>query len=136
MSPRQLRQYLLVVILALVGIGVVSVYSASAMASAATYGGSVRFLLHHVLSIALGLLVSVGCLMVPYATLQRSARWLFVASVIMLVLVAIFGQEVGGAKRWFRIARWSVQPSEFAQLSLIIYLADLIARRSPAMQDF
>jgi cell division protein FtsW len=55
---------------------------------------------------------------------------------VLLVLVFIFGQEVGGAKRWFRIGRWSLQPSEFAQLALIIYLADLLARRAGHLQDF
>lgn len=136
MSPKQLRQYLLAVILALTGIGVVAVYSSSAMASAATYGGSVRFLIQHASAIACGIALSLACLMIPYPILQRSAKWLFLLSVVLLILVSIFGQEVGGAKRWFRIGRFSIQPSEFAQLSLILYLADLIARRAPSMQDF
>ena len=136
MTPKRLRQLLLVVILALLGIGTVAVYSASAMASAATYGGSLRFVLHHLLAIACGLALAVGCLMIPYADLRRSARWLFLVSLMLLVLVFIFGQEVGGAKRWFRLGRWSLEPSEFAQLSLILYLADLLARRTERLQDF
>ena len=135
MTPKQLRQFLLVIIAALLGLGTVAVYSASAMASAATYGGSTQLLLHHLAAIACGLVLSVGCLMIPYAQLRRLARWLFVVSLILLVLVFVFGQEVGGAKRWFRIGRWSLQPSELAQLSLILYMADLLARRSEHLQD-
>ena len=136
MSPRQLRQIMLVIICALLGIGVVAVYSSSAMASEATYGGSVRFVMHHVVSIACGLLLGLGCLMIPYPALRRSARWLLLCSLLLLLLVDLFGQEVGGARRWFHLGRWSLQPSEFAQLSLVLYLADLLARRSAALQAF
>ena len=130
MSPRQLRQLLLVIILALLAIGVVVVFSASAMASAATYGGSLRFIAHHLASIVCGMAAGTACLAIPYDTLRRSARWLFVISLALLILVYFFGPEVGGAKRWFHIGRLSVQPSEFAQLSLVLYLADLLARRA------
>ncbi len=136
MSPRQLRQLLLVIICTLMGLGVVAVYSASSMASEATYGGSFRFVLHHLLSIVLGVSIGLASLMVPYASLRRSARWLLVASIFLLVLVFLFGQEVGGARRWFRVGHWSVEPSEFAQLSLVLYLADLLARRTANIHEF
>jgi len=136
MSPRALRRCLLVVILVLLGLGLVAVYSASAMAAAATYGGSLRFLLHHLLAIACGVALAIGCLAIPYSQLRRVSRWLFLFSVIALVLVFLLGPEVGGARRWFRIGRWSLQPSELAQLSLILYLADLLARRTGELHHF
>jgi cell division protein FtsW len=127
---------MLVIIAAMLGLGTVAVYSASAMAAEATYGQSLRFLMHHVISIILGCVVGLACLMVPYPVLRKSGRWLLLLSIALLVLVAIFGQEVGGAKRWFRLGRWSLQPSEFAQLSLIMYLSDLLARRVDRLHDF
>ena len=136
MSPKQLRQMMLVIILALLGIGTVAVYSASSMASEATYGGSLRFVTNHVLGIVSGLGLGLGCLMIPYTTLRRSTTWLLIASIVLLVLVDCVGQEVGGARRWFRLGRWSVQPSELAQLSLILYLADFLARRTERIRDF
>jgi cell division protein FtsW len=54
----------------------------------------------------------------------------------LLVLVDLVGQEAGGARRWFHVGRLSVQPSEFAQLSLILYLSDLLARRAADLQEF
>lgn len=136
MTPKKLRQVLLVIILTLLGIGIVAVYSSSAMMSEATYGSDLRFVAHHLIAIAFGLLLGLACLTVPYAQLRRSARWLLLISVVLLVLVAVFGQEVSGAKRWFRIGRWSLQPSELAQLSLVLYLADLLARRAGQLQEF
>ena len=135
MSPRQLRQLMAVIIAALLGIGVVAVYSASAIVSDATYGGSFRFVTHHLISIACGLGLGLGCLRMPYDSLRRWAKWMLLLSMVLLVLVFVFGQEIGGAKRWFRLGRWSLQPSELAQLSLVVYLADLLARRSGHLQD-
>ncbi len=136
MSPRRLRQLMLVVIATLLGIGIVAVYSSSVMTSYATYGYGLRFVGNHVLAIGCGVLLGVGCLMMPYPVVRRYARWWLLISVVFLVLVWIFGQEINGAKRWFRIGRWSLQPSEFAQLSLVIYLADVLARRAEHLQDF
>lgn len=136
MTPRKLRQLMLVIILTLLGLGAVAVYSASAISSELTYGGSVQFLLHHVLSIIGGLGLGMACLTIPSTTLRRSAKWAFLISVILLVLVEFVGQEVGGATRWFHIGRVSLQPSEFAQLALVMYLADLLARRSTTLHEF
>lgn len=136
MSPLRLRQVMVAVLAALLGIGIVAVYSSSAMAAQASFGDSLRFLKHHLAAIVIGLAAAVGCLAVPYPFWRRAAPWLFAISVIALVAVALIGPEVGGAKRWFRIGRMSFQPSEFVQLALIIYLADALARRSDRIQDF
>ncbi len=136
MTLRQLRQLMLVIITALVGIGVVAVYSASSMASEATYGGSLHFVTNHVVALLSGLVLGLGCLMIPTQGLRRGAKWFLLVSMLLLVLVWMFGQEVGGAKRWFRVGRWSVQPSEFAQLALVLYLAELLARNEAVIRDF
>ena len=136
MTPRHLRQLLLVVITLLLGIGIVAVYSSSAMASEATYGDSIRFVAHHVIAIGCGLILAVACLAVPYERLRQSAKWLLLASIVLLILVQLIGEEVGGATRWFHLGHWSLQPSEFAQVALILYLADLLARRTERLQDF
>ena len=136
MSPRHLRQIMLVIGALLLGIGIMAVYSSSALISEATYGGSLHFLTNHLLAIACGVAVALGVLSVSFERLRRLAPWLFLLSVILLLLVDLFGQEAGGAKRWFRVGRWSLQPSAFAQVTLILYLADLLARRVDRIEDF
>ena len=91
MTPKVLRQALLVTILTLLGLGTIAVYSASAMAAAATYGGSLRFLQHHLVAIAFGTALAVACLMIPYDRLRQSAKWLFLISLVLLVVVCVFG---------------------------------------------
>ena len=105
MTPRKLRQMLLVILTTLLGIGIVAVYSSSAMASEATYGGSLQFVFHHLVAIVSGIGLGIGCLMIPYERLRRGARWLVLVSMVLLILVFLFGQEVGGARRWFHFGR-------------------------------
>ncbi len=136
MRPKALRQLLVIILSGLLGLGVVAVYSASAMMSEVNYGGSFRFIVHHLISIACGIAAGVVCLFIPYDSFRRLARWMFGISLMLLLMVFVFGHEAGGARRWFQIGRWSIQPSEFAQLSLVIYLADLLSRRSGHLKEF
>ncbi|MBI4596843.1 MAG: putative lipid II flippase FtsW [Candidatus Omnitrophica bacterium] len=136
MTPKTLRQLMLVIITILLGIGLMAVYSASAVMAETTYGNSLRFALHHVFSIVIGALLGIACLMVPYEALRRSGRWLMGLSLVLLVLVDVVGQEIGGASRWFRIGGFSFQPSELAKISLILYLADLLARKAGMMHEW
>ena len=136
MSPRTLRQWLLIIVCALLGYGTVAVYSASAVAALHTYGQSAYFVRHHVVAIAVGLALGLGCLLIPYRALRASSRWLLVASLVLLALVFLIGHEVGGARRWFHLGRWSLQPSELAQIALVLYLSDLLARKGSAIRSF
>jgi cell division protein FtsW len=65
----------------------------------------------------------------PSRVFRAFAYPLLLASVLGLVLVLAFGAEVEGAKRWLDIAGNEVQPSEFAKLALVLWGADLLARK-------
>ena len=136
MTIRQLRRFLLLIIATLLGLGCIAVYSSTAIIAHETTGSSLRFVIHHVLAIVFGLGLSLACLKIPPTALRHSAKWLVLASLILLALVFVFGSEIGGARRWFRIGHLSLQPSEFAQLALVIYLADFLARKRAMVQDF
>jgi len=136
MTPRELRRLLLVIVAALLSVGSIAVYSATAITSHELGGSSMQFIGHHVLAIALGSTLSIACLMIPYQTLRRFAKPAILLSVMLLLLVFCFGSEIGGARRWFRVGRFSIQPSEFAQLALVLYLADFLARKRDTIRDF
>ncbi len=135
MTPRELRRMLVLIVATLLGIGCVSVYSATAVLSAETGGSSVGFLLHHIGAIGLGLIVGLACLAIPYDSLRRAAKPMVVISAVLVIMVYLFGSEIGGARRWFRLGRLSIQPSEFAQISLVVYLADYLARKHAMVRD-
>jgi cell division protein FtsW len=54
---------------------------------------------------------------------------------LVLVLVPGIGREVSGARRWFRFGVFSFQPSEFANLAVIIYIADFISRKGSVVRS-
>ena len=135
MTDHRLRRFLAVIIATLLSLGCVAVYSATAIPGAAYYGQSLRFVAHHLLAIGLGLGVGFGCLAIPPERLRQSAKLLVALSVILLVVVGVCGAEIGGARRWFRLGRLSLQPSEFAQLALVVYLADFLARKRAVIQQ-
>jgi len=135
MSPKQLRQLMVVIVAVLLAIGAVAVYSSSAMVSEMTYGDTWHFIRTHLAAIFIGLVAALGCLMLPFARIRNVAAWLLLLSIGLLVLVLAFGQQVGGAQRWFRLGPISIQPSELAKLALIVYLSDYLARKHTVIRD-
>ena len=136
MSERSVRRTYLLVLATLVGFGCVAVYSATAIISHETYGSTMRFAATHCVAVVVGCLLSLGVLAVPSEWLRRSAKNLIIGCGMVLVLVKIFGLQVGGATRWFRLGPLSIQPSEFAQLALVLYMADYLARKQDEIRDF
>ena len=135
MTDRALRRFFVVVMLTLMGFGCIAVYSATAVMSYETYGQSGRFVLIHVLAIGIGLAAAIACLGVPFPTLRRWAKWLVLLSLALLVLVKLFGAEGGGARRWFRLGWFNMQPSEFAKVALVLYVADFLDRKRGVVQQ-
>ncbi|MFE5319702.1 putative lipid II flippase FtsW [Paenibacillus sp. NPDC056579] len=88
------------------------------------------------ISIALGTIAMFFCMNIDFRKLKNWVRPMFVVVVIMLLLVPIIGNEVNGAKSWFIIAGFGIQPAEFAKLSVILYLASLISKKDERIEDF
>jgi cell division protein FtsW len=55
---------------------------------------------------------------------------------LALVLIPGLGHKVSGARRWFRFGWLSIQPSEVAQLAVIVYLSDLLTRKRGQLQNW
>ncbi len=122
--------------LLLLGIGVVMVYSSSAIKAHEKFGDPFLFLKKQLLWTALGLALMVWAMHRDYHEFQRYAPVLFLASLLFLLLVLIpsVGVKVNGARRWLRIFGMSFQPSELAKLSLVLLLASFFARRSDRVE--
>lgn len=70
----------------------------------------------------------------PIRLLRAFAYPLLAASVLGLFLVLLAGPKVSGVQRWVDIAGFQVQPSEFAKLALVLWGADLLARKQMLRQ--
>lgn len=71
-------------------------------------------------------------LWLPYSRIQRSAWPLYGATLGALLLLPVFGSVVNGARRWFALPGFSLQPSELAKLAVIVALAAWLRFRSRA----
>jgi cell division protein FtsW len=115
--------------LGLMAFGWVELYSASALMAETRFGDQYYFLKRQLLWSGLGLAGLLVALRVNLKFLQRHARLIFLGVLILLVLVLVMGQEVGGARRWLRVGGLGIQPSEFAKLAVVLVLADYLDRK-------
>lgn len=121
---------LLVVTLMLLTVGVVMLFSTSALYAKERYGDA-----HYLLKRQLAWMVVAGvggaiAMGVPYPKWRPVSAALLAVSVVMLVLVLIphVGIRVGGARRWLGAGSLRFQPSEFAKLALVMWLAHWLAK--------
>jgi cell division protein FtsW len=114
------------------------IYSSSSIYALEKYNDGLFFLKRHLIFMLIGALLTFIFMIVDYRKLRPLARPLIFISVILLVLVLIpgIGREVSGARRWFRFKLLSFQPSELANLAVIIYIADFIARKGNLIKTF
>ncbi len=118
-------------------IGVVMIYSSSAVYALNKYGDSLFFVKKHLMFLFTGLVSAVFFMSLPSGLLRDKARLIMVASLAILVLVLIpgIGSQIAGARRWIRILGFGIQPSEIAKLALILYMADYTSRKRYVMED-
>ncbi|MDI6606188.1 MAG: FtsW/RodA/SpoVE family cell cycle protein, partial [Candidatus Omnitrophota bacterium] len=122
----------------LICIGAVMIYSASSIYAWERYGDGFFFLKRHLVFLLIGLFLTFMVMSYDYKKIRHLAKPLLLLSLLLLVLVLIpgIGREVSGARRWFRLKFISFQPSELANLAIIIYIADFIARKANLIKDF
>lgn len=129
---------LLSAVLALSALGLVMVYSASAVAAAARTGDGAHFLKRQLVAAALGVSAMAAVLKVGYRRLAALAYPALLSAVVLLVLVLIpgIGSTAGGARRWIRLSGFSLQPAEIAKLALVLYLAYSLAKKREKVRFF
>ena len=134
-------QALVWVVVALLAWGLVMVYSASiAMPDNPRFGkiAPLHFLVRHVMALVMGFVAALLAFQVSMKTWERVAPWLFVASIMLLILVLIphVGTAVNGARRWLSLGVMNFQPSELAKFAVLIYAADYMVRKMDVKENF
>jgi cell division protein FtsW len=138
--PRKLvpDMWLFGAVVALVSVGVVMVYSASAIIAADRFRDPYFFLKKQLFWAVLGFGCLWAAMTLNYRILERIMLPLLVVSLVLLVLVLVppFSQEINGTRRWFRWGPVSFQPAELAKFSLVVYLAHFLTRRREVVESF
>ncbi len=127
--------------LALLAMGLVMVYSATiALPDSPRFSNYTPtfFFTRHLVAIIMALCVAAVVTQIPMATWEKTAPWLFVASLILLILVLIphVGKVVYGARRWLPLGIMNFQPSELAKLAITLYASDYMVRKMDVKEHF
>jgi cell division protein FtsW len=129
---------LLIVVLALVGFGIVMVYSTSAILAGDRFQDPYYFLKRQALYAGIGLVLMIVMMFFPYQVLRRFAYPLLIASILSLAAVLIpgIGVRAGGSMRWLRFFSFTFQPSEFAKVGLVVFLAYFLTKKEEKIRSF
>ena len=136
-----LDQSLIWVTVALLVWGLVMVYSASiAMPENPKFSRytHTHFLLRHLISVAVAFVAALIAFQIPIETWEKAAPWLFVVSLVLLVVVLIphVGKGVNGARRWIPLGITGFQPSELAKFAVLLYASDYMVRKMDVKERF
>jgi cell division protein FtsW len=125
-------------VLILVGIGVLMIYSSTALMSMRKYGSGFHYLLNHLFTVAVGIATIGVLLKVDYLKLRPAVYVLMGVSLVSLVLVFVpgVGISANGARRWIRLWPTTFQPSELVKIVMVIFLADYMDRNIQRMKEF
>lgn len=148
MKTRGVPDFLLLFLTALiVGFGITMVLSSSSIFALTSFtsngcdyckGDELYFVKRQIRFLLLGVVGMLIAMNIPFSFYKRN--FLLIALVcflaLLLVLVPGVGVYVNGARSWFQIGSSNLQPSEFAKLGLVLYLAAIISKKGDGIRKF
>ncbi len=130
-------RWLLILPMILTAVGLVMVYSSSAILGITRYQDPDHFLTKQLFRVVLGVAVfAIIALRADLRFIERHAPKLLGVAVALLVFVVVAGHVAGGAMRWIRLGTMTLQPTDLARLAAVVFLAWWLKRRPPAEHGF
>ncbi len=116
---------------------ILAVYSATgSIAWQYKNGNTTSYLLKHVVFLAFGLFIIYMCHLLHYRKYQKAAPFLIMMTIPLLAFTLLFGRNINDASRWIGVLGFSFQPSEFAKIALIIYIARELTNKQDYIRSF
>ena len=127
---------LIVVTALLLLFGLIMIYSTTSILAKEGYGNSFYFLERQAIWLLVGLVIAtiVSSLKNPYYLDKRLVFAVITVAIVGLILV-FFSGRINHTYRWIRFSGFSVQPSEFAKIAVVIYLAFILSRKTNDVND-
>ncbi|MCA9869437.1 MAG: FtsW/RodA/SpoVE family cell cycle protein, partial [Anaerolineae bacterium] len=132
-SPAHYDFVLVVIVASLIGLGMVMIFSASYVQANNLYGKSAFYFLRQLQWLAVSVIAMVVAAMIDFRILKRLALLLMAGTVIILIAVLLFGKDNLGSRR--HLFGTSVQPSEVAKLTIIIYIAYWLSSKGSRLKE-
>ncbi|WP_353892396.1 putative lipid II flippase FtsW [Proteinivorax hydrogeniformans] len=129
---------LLLVTFILLAIGLVMVYSSTAVSAINTFGSSFYYLKRQVLFAMVGLIGMYICMRLNYWKWKKLIKLLFLINFLFLLVILIpgVGHTVGGATRWINLGFMRFQPSDLTKFVMVLFTANFLSLRDERVKSF
>ncbi len=137
-SQNNIDYWLLGLTIALVTIGLIMVYSASTVWAQDKFHDRFYFLKRQLFFASLGFIMMFFMSRIHFTVWRKYSKTGIIICFVLLLLVLIpgVGLERGGAKSWLGVGAFSIQPSEFMKMALILYLSDFLSKHQRKLDGF
>jgi len=129
---------ILIAVTLLCAFGLVMMFSASYYYAQQRFNDGLYYVRKQAIYLAVAFPIMLGLTRMPYKWLGKNKikNLILIVSIVLLVAVLFFGREYNSAKRWLYIGGVSLQPSEIAKFSMMLYMCAFMARRQALMKSF
>lgn len=140
-SAKQTRsnlRFLLGIAAILITFGMVFIYSSSSVYAMEKFGLSYYFVKKQLVALILGICVLIVARLLPLEFIKKYSPLFFWGSLTLtaLTFVPFLSQRIHGSSRWLNLGGFGFQPSELLKISLILYLAYFLEKRSHKITSF
>ena len=131
----QIDFILFATIIVLVAIGVVMVYSSSSYVAAFKYNDPEYFLKKQLMWAVVGCIFMAIAIKTDYHIIKKYTGIIMVITIALLIVVLAF-PAINGAKRWIPLGFASIQPSEIAKYTVVLFMAKSLERKGERVKEF
>lgn len=130
--------WLIIAIVTILMVGLVIVYSASAVLSFREFGDSYYFVKRQAIFALIGLAMMFWMMNTDYWVWKKFSKSALLVCFFLLIIVLIPGVGVvrGGARSWLGLGSFGIQPSEFMKLAMVLFLAKFMTERHKTLVSF
>jgi len=133
-------RFLFAPVVVLVALGLLMIYSASAMQIYLPAAGGpsqpLFFVTKQAIAVLLGSVLAIAAMRVDYRRLNDPrVVWAGLALLFLALVAVLFLAPVNGTRRWIDLGPFSIQPSEFGKIGLVVAFAALLSRREGELED-
>jgi len=135
-SLRSERRFIFLTVLILTLFGMLMVYESSSLYAYRTVQDAAHFFKKQFIFFVIGFICFLLTLLVDLEFLRKHAKEFLFGTLVVLIILLVIGKKAGGAKRWFHLLGFNLQPSEFLKIFFSIYCIDYIIKRKNNIKNF
>lgn len=130
--------FLIVLLAIFLILGLFTLYNASSFKGETIFNDPFYYLKRQLLFLGLGIVGGIILYFINLNFFKKYSLWIIILGFAFMLLVFVpgLGIELNGARRWIELGSFTIQPSEFFKLSLIIYLASFFSKNQAKINSF